>query len=69
MVSGVWTGAESLRLRGEVVRTIRVPVQVERRAWRHLAGAPYRLLLDEQFTRYEADGERGYGMAEFTVRP
>ncbi|HEY7511674.1 MAG TPA: PEP-utilizing enzyme, partial [Vicinamibacteria bacterium] len=65
----VWTGASSLRLRGQVLRTLRVPVQPERRLWRHLAGAPYRLVLDEQFTRYELDGAQGYGMAEFTDRP
>jgi pyruvate,water dikinase len=64
----LWTGAESLRVSGEVLRTIRVPVQLERRAWRHLAGKPYRLALDEQFTRYALGGAHGYGMAEFTTR-
>ena len=34
------------------------------------AGKPYRLLLHENFTRYEvAGGETGYGMAEITERP
>jgi hypothetical protein len=64
----LWTGTESLRVSGQVLRTIRVPVQLERRAWRHLAGQPYRLALDEQFTRYELGGAHGYGMAEFTTR-
>jgi phosphohistidine swiveling domain-containing protein len=65
----VWTGADRLRLRGVVQRTLVVPVQLDRRPWRHLAGRPYRLLLHENFTRYEAGGEQGYGMAEFTERP
>jgi pyruvate,water dikinase len=65
----VWTGADRLRLRGTVQRTLVVPVQLDRRPWRHLAGRPYRLLLHENFTRYEAGGEQGYGMAEFTDRP
>jgi pyruvate,water dikinase len=58
-----------LRLTGTVWRSLRVPVQVERRPWRHLAGRPYRLLLQENFTRYEGAGRTGYGMAEITQRP
>jgi pyruvate,water dikinase len=65
----VWTAADRLRLRGIVQRTLVVPVQLDRRPWRHLAGRPYRLLLHENFTRYEAGGQEGYGMAEFTDRP
>jgi phosphohistidine swiveling domain-containing protein len=60
---------ESLRLRGAVVRTLTVPVDVERRILRHLAGRPYRLVLHESFTRYEAEGHSGYGIAETTERP
>ncbi len=60
---------DTLRLRGTVERTLTVPVDVERRFLRHLAGRPYRLLLHENFTRYEADDRAGYGMAEFTARP
>ncbi len=60
---------ESLRLRGTVERTLTVPVDVERRLLRHATGRPYRLLLHENFTRYEAPGHTGYGMAEFTARP
>jgi hypothetical protein len=58
-----------LRLRGSVWRSVTVPVQVERRPWRHLTGRPYRLLLQENFTRYEAAGRTGHGMAEITRRP
>ena len=58
-----------LRLRGRVWRTVTVPVQLERRAWRHLAGRPYRLLLQENFTVYEGAGRTGHGMAEITQRP
>ena len=58
-----------LRLRGTVVRTITVPVDVERRPGRHLLGRPYRLVLHENFTRYEAAGRVGHGMAELTDRP
>jgi pyruvate,water dikinase len=58
-----------LRLRGTVVRTIVVPVDVERRPGRHLLGRPYRLVLHENFTRYEAAGRVGHGMAELTERP
>jgi phosphohistidine swiveling domain-containing protein len=58
-----------LRLRGTVVRTIVVPVDVERRPGRHLLGRPYRLVLHENFARYEAAGRVGYGMAELTERP
>jgi rifampicin phosphotransferase len=62
-------GGPPLRLAGRVWRSVTVPVQVERRPWRHLAGRPYRLLLQENFTRYEAAGRTGYGMAEITRRP
>ncbi|HVR70854.1 MAG TPA: PEP-utilizing enzyme, partial [Vicinamibacteria bacterium] len=65
----VWTGADRLRLRGTVLRTLVVPVQLERRPWRHLLGRPYRLLLHENFTRFEAGGQEGHGMAEFAERP
>ena len=58
-----------LRLRGRVWRTVTVPVQLERRMWRHLAGRPYRLMLQENFTLYEGAGRRGHGMAEITRRP
>jgi len=58
-----------LRLTGTVWRSLTVPVQVERRPWRHLAGRPYRLLLQENFTRYEGAGRTGHGMAEITQRP
>ena len=61
--------APPLRLTGTVWRSITVPVQVERRPWRHLAGRPYRLLLQENFTRYESGGRTGHGMAEITRRP
>jgi hypothetical protein len=60
---------ETLRLRGTVERTLSVPVDVERRLLRHAAGRPYRLLLHENFTRYESPGYAGYGIAEFTARP
>jgi pyruvate,water dikinase len=60
---------EPLRLRGTVQRTIPVPVQLEGRLWRHALGQPYRLLLHENYTRYEAQGQVGYGMAEITERP
>jgi hypothetical protein len=58
-----------LRLIGTVWRAVTVPVQLERRPWRHLAGRPYRLLLQENFTRYEGEGRTGHGMAEITQRP
>ena len=58
-----------LRLFGTVWRAVTVPVQVERRPWRHLTGRPYRLLLQESFTRYEGEGRTGHGMAEITRRP
>jgi hypothetical protein len=60
---------ETLRLRGSVERTLTVPVDVDRRVLRHLAGRPYRLLLHENFARYETDDHAGYGMAELTARP
>ncbi len=58
-----------LRLRGRVLRTITVPVDVERRPARHLLGRPYRLLLHESFTRYETADRVGHGIAELTERP
>lgn len=57
-----------LRLRGTVARSLTVPVQVDRRPWRHLGGRPYRLLLEENFTRYEGESRCGFGMAERTRR-
>jgi pyruvate,water dikinase len=63
------TTGPPLRLLGTVWRTATVPVQLERRPWRHLAGRPYRLLLQENFTRYEGGGRTGHGMAEITQRP
>jgi phosphohistidine swiveling domain-containing protein len=63
------TSSGVARLRGNVERTVSIPVQPERRLWRHLRGRPYRLVLHENFTRYEMAGEVGYGMAEFTERP
>jgi pyruvate,water dikinase len=62
-------GGPPLRLRGRVWRTVTVPVRLERRAWRHLAGKPYRLMLQENFTVYEGAGRAGHGMAEITQRP
>jgi hypothetical protein len=59
---------ETLRLRGTVERTLTVPVEMERRTLRHLAGRPYALVLHENFTRYESDSLEGYGMAEVTAR-
>lgn len=59
---------EAIRVEGEVERTITVPVDPDRRPLRHLAGRPYRLLLDENFTRYASLGRTGHGMAEITVR-
>jgi pyruvate,water dikinase len=64
----VASGRERLRLRGTVLRTITVPVQPARSVGRLLAGKPYRLLLHENFTRYEGDGGTGLGIAEFTER-
>jgi phosphohistidine swiveling domain-containing protein len=63
------TRSGPLRLTGAVEQTVTIPVDLERRLWRHLAGRPYRLLLHENFTRYEMDGRVGYGMAEITERP
>jgi hypothetical protein len=57
-----------LQLRGQVLHTVRIPVQVARSPLRHLAGLPYRMMLHESFTRYEALGRIGRGMAEFTER-
>ena len=58
-----------VRVTGEVVRTLTVPVQLARSFRRHLAGRPWRLLLHENFTRYTCEGRTGHGMAEFTERP
>jgi pyruvate,water dikinase len=57
------TGAP-LHVRGTVLSTLSVPVQPERRLLRHLAGRPWRLVLDESFTRYEGAGRTGFGIAE-----
>ena len=61
-------GGGPLRVRGEVVRSMTMPVDVDRRPYRWLAGRPYRLRLEENFTRYEGLGRQGHGMAEITVR-
>jgi pyruvate,water dikinase len=53
-----------LHVRGTVLSTLSVPVQPDRRLWRHLAGRPWRLILDENFTRYETAGRTGFGIAE-----
>jgi pyruvate,water dikinase len=53
-----------LHVRGTVLSTVSVPVQPERRPGRHLAGRPWRLILDESFTRYEGAGRTGFGIAE-----
>jgi hypothetical protein len=58
-----------LGLRGFVERTLTIPVQLEKRPSRLLAGHPYRLLLHEGFTRYEAQGRVGFGIAEVSERP
>ena len=54
----------ALHVRGTVVSTLSVPVQPESRPGRHLAGRPWRLVLDESFTRYEGAGRSGFGIAE-----
>jgi hypothetical protein len=59
---------ETIRIDGVVERTITVPVDPDRRLHRHLSGRPWRLMLDENFTRYEGLGRRGHGMAEVTRR-
>jgi pyruvate,water dikinase len=59
---------ERLPLRGQIERTLRIPADIERRPLRHLAGRPYALVLSENFSRYEAAGRVGYGVAEFTER-
>jgi len=56
-------------LRGTPWRTVSVPIQLDRRLLRHLAGRPYRLLLHESFTRYEGEGCYGHGIAELSERP
>lgn len=60
---------ERLALRGTRQRSLRIPVELERRPLRHLAGSPYALVLRENFTRYEALGRVAYGIAEFAERP
>jgi hypothetical protein len=57
-----------LALRGQVVRRLSVPVELQRRPLRHMFGRPWALVLHENFTRYEGLGRSGYGMAEFTER-
>jgi hypothetical protein len=59
----------SMAMRGPVERTLTVPVEVERRPFRHLLGRPYALLLQENFVRWEAEGRSGLGVAEVSVRP
>src|SRR5262249_2720680 len=58
-----------LRARGHVERSVTVPIVVERRILRHAAGRPYRLVLQEGFSRYDARGRSGFGMAELSERP
>ena len=53
-----------LHVRGTMISTVSVPVQPESRPGRHLAGRPWRLILDESFTRYEGAGRIGFGIAE-----
>jgi phosphohistidine swiveling domain-containing protein len=53
-----------LHVWGTVLSTLSVPVQPARRLLRHLAGRPWRLILDESFTRYEGAGRTGFGIAE-----
>jgi rifampicin phosphotransferase len=60
---------EDFRLRGRVERTLRIPVEVDRRPLRHLVGRPYALLLHENFVRWEAEGRTGVGIAELSERP
>jgi len=60
---------ERLALRGTRERLLTIPVEVERRVLRHLAGAPWALVLRENFMRYETLGRVGYGIAEFAERP
>ncbi len=62
-------GGERLALRGMRQRSLTIPVELERRPLRHLAGSPYALALRENFTRYEAVGRVAYGIAEFAERP
>jgi hypothetical protein len=64
----VSAGGPPLLVRGTVLRTVTVPVQLARSPLRHLAGRPYALVLHENFTRYEAEGRIGHGMAEITER-
>jgi pyruvate,water dikinase len=59
---------QPIRIRGEVERSVTVPVDPDRRLHRHLSGRPWRLMLDENFTHYEGLGRRGHGMAEITRR-
>jgi hypothetical protein len=56
-------------LRGIVERTLTIPVQVEKRLSRLVAGRPYGLVLHEGFTRYEMEGRAGYGISELSERP
>jgi hypothetical protein len=57
-----------LHLRARVERRLTVPVELQRRPLRHLAGRPWALRLHEHFARYEALGRVGHGMAELTER-
>jgi len=66
----VTTGAGTRRgLRGLVEQTLTIPVQVETRLSRLVAGRSYAMVLHEGFTRYEMEGRVGYGIAEFSERP
>lgn len=58
-----------LRLHGTPERAIQVPLQLERRPLRHLRGRPYRLVLHEHYTLWEAVGRQGRGIAEYAGRP
>jgi rifampicin phosphotransferase len=60
---------ERLQLHGTVQAAIPIPVVVERRPLRILAGRPYALLLHEGFARYEMAGRIGIGMVEVSERP
>lgn len=60
---------ERLLLHGTVRAAIPVPVVVEGRPLRILAGRPYALLLHEGFARYEMAGRTGSGMVEVSERP
>jgi phosphohistidine swiveling domain-containing protein len=60
---------ERVLLQGTVRAAIAVPVVVEPRPRRILAGRPYALLLHEGFAQYEMAGRTGVGMVEVSERP